>query len=128
MSVSNGRQFGPGRQLGMSKWGWLIVIIVLVSAITMTLRIGPHYVDFEMVKGVLERLPAGETHAMSKAAIREHFSKQFRVEGFRIPLKEMLKIDRNQARTVLDINYEIREHLFYNVDVVLVFSEQRTFE
>ena len=121
--------FNPQRQHGMSKWGWLFAAIVFVSAVTLTLRLGPHYLDFRIVTTILDRLPAESLHQkMTKEDIREVFTKQFRIESFRIPLKEVLTIDRNRDRTIIDVNYEVREHLAYNVDVVLVFSEQRTYE
>ena len=116
------------RQRGLSKWGWLLFIGLLVMAATGALRLGPHYIDFRMVQGVLDRLPANEVHRkMSRSEITDHFKKQFRVENFRIPLKQMMKIDRTRDDTTITIDYEVREHLFYNVDVVLVFSEQRTY-
>ena len=116
------------RQRGMSMWGYLLVVMLIITGIILALRIGPHYIDFAMVKGTLDRIPAERAHEMPKAEIRDHFARQFRVEGFRMPVKEILKIERSRKQTVLDFNYEVREHLFYNVDIVLVFSEQRTYE
>ena len=37
---------------------------------------------------------------------------------------DILKIDRGRDDTVLKVNYEQREHLVSNVDVVLTFEEQ----
>ncbi len=115
-------------QRGMSMWGYLVVVMVIITIVMMTLRLGPHYVDFAMVNGTLDRFPTEQAHEMSKTEIRDHFARQFRVEGFRMPLKKILKIERSRKQTVLDFNYEVREHLFYNVDIVLVFSEQRTYD
>ena len=118
----------PATQLGMSMWGWLFVAIVMGTVITAVLRLGPHYIDFRIVQSVSDRLPVNEVHKeMSRAKILEHYKKQFRIEGFRIPLKDMMTVERNREQTVVDINYEVREHLFFNIDVVLVFSEQRTY-
>lgn len=118
----------PAKQLGMSMWGWLFVAIVMGTVITSVLRLGPHYIDFRIVQSVSDRLPAATLHKeMSRAKILEHYKKQFRIEGFRIPLKDMMSVERNREQTVVDINYEVREHLFFNIDVVLVFSEQRTY-
>ena len=117
------------RQRGMSKWGWLIAMLLLAGTMTTVLRLGPHYIDFRIVQSVLDDLPKSEVHAdMSRAKIVEHFSKQFRIENFRIPVKEMMSIERTRDQTVLDVNYEVREHLLYNIDVVLTFSDQRTYE
>ncbi len=117
------------KQLGMSKWGWLLFIVVAVAALSAVLRVGPHYIDYRIVQGVADRLPVGEVHAqMSRQEIKEHFQKQFRIENFKVPVNDMLVIERDRAQTLVNINYEIREHLFYNIDVVLVFGEQRVFK
>ena len=115
-------------QCGMSMWGYLLVVMVIITAVTMTLRLGQHYVEFAMVKATLDRIPVEQAHEMPKSEIRDHFARQFRVEGFPMPVKEILNIERSRKQTVLDFNYEVREHLFYNVDIVLVFSEQRTYD
>ena len=116
-------------QHGMSKWGWLVVMVLFAGGLTAILKLGPHYIDFEMVKGVADRLPAENVHAdMSRAEVIEHFEKQFRVEGFRKPIKEVLKIERDREQTLVNIDYEIREHLFFNVDVVMSFAETLTFQ
>ncbi len=120
---------GPQHQLGMSKWGWLVWVVLIVAFASAALRIGPHYIDYRIVQSVADRLPTSEVHAvMSKGQIMEHFKKQFRVENFKVPVNEMITIKRDRAQTLIDINYEIREHLFYNIDVVLVFGEQRVFK
>jgi len=118
----------PLRQKGMSKWGWLLVIIAIISTVTTALRIGPHYIDFKIVQGVLANLSERDVHKnMSRRQIEDHFKKQFRIESFRLSPKEVMKVNRDREETIINIDYEIREHLFYNVDVVLAFSDQRSF-
>ena len=118
----------PHRQQGMGKWAWLFFLAMMVLIGTAVLRLGPHYIDFRVVQSVADRLPAGQVHSeWTRTEINEHFNKQFRIESFRIPVKDVLKIDRSREETIVDINYEVREHLFYNIDVVLVFSDRRTF-
>ena len=122
-------QLNRHRQTGMGKWGWLFTIILLVAAGTTALRIGPHYIDFEMVRGTFDNLPAERVHGdMSRNDIREHFVKQFRVEGFQMNVRDIVKIDRNREETKVTVGYEIREPLVYNADVVLTFLEERTFQ
>ena len=127
-SVTAIRNF-PNRQRGMGKWGWLFFIIVTVFAGSAALRLGPHYIDFRVVQGVIDRLPESRVHdQMTRGEIREHFEKQFRIENFRMKARDIVKVERTREQTVVDVTYEIREHLVYNIDVVLSFSEQRTYE
>ena len=119
----------PNTQQGMSKWAWLFFIATLVLLGTAALRLGPHYIDYRVVQSVTDRLPVDQVHSdWTRAEIREHYQKQFRIESFSTPVKDILKVTRSREQTTVDINYEVREHLFYNIDVVLVFSDQRIFE
>ena len=119
---------GPHRQQGMSKWGWLFTAIAVGFVITSALRLGPHYIDYRLIQGVAQDLHGQNMHTkMSRRQIEEHFQKQLRINNFRIPIKELLSVDRDSEQTLVNINYEIREHLFYNIDVVLVFSDQFTY-
>lgn len=110
-------------------WGGLFAAVMFVSGLTLALSLGPHYVDYQVLQGIFERLPADRVHNdMTKNQIREHFDKQFRIENFRFKTREIMTIDRNRERTVVSVDYEIREPLAYNIDVVLSFSEQKTFD
>ena len=119
---------GRGRQTGMSKWAWLIFLMLIAGAGVSALRLGPHYIDFRIVQSVADRLPADTHQKLSRAEILEHFQKQFRVESFYTPVREILQVERSREETVLNIAYEKREHLFFNIDVVLTFNDKRTFK
>lgn len=118
----------PAKQQGMGKWSWLFVIIVFISAGTVALKLGPHYVDFEMVKGVIDRLPAEDVPEMKRSEIRDHFARQFRVENFGHTVKDIVDVKREDDTTIVTVSYEVREHIAYNVDVVLRFSESRSYK
>ena len=57
----------PQSQRGLSKWGWLIVLVLGAGLMTTVLRLGPHYIDYRIVGGVVERLDASQVHNMSFA-------------------------------------------------------------
>ena len=115
------------KQGGMSKWGWLFVIGILVLASSTALRVGPHYIDFRIVQATMDRLPPSQVHGMSRGKINEHFTKQLRVENFTLKVKDIMKIERDRDQTEIIVHYEVREPLLYNADIVLTFSEQRSY-
>ena len=127
-AVSRSSEIGSklSKVSGMSKWALLLIIIALVVFGVSALKLGPHYIDYGVMQGILERLPA-DTHKMSRSDIREHFSKQFRIENFGFKVREILTVDRSRDQTNVIVQYEVREHMFYNVDVVLSFEDSRTF-
>jgi hypothetical protein len=119
----------PAAQVGMSFLGILVVVIVVVSAMTLVMKLGPHYIDFYAVKSVIEDLPAQKVHEMSRQEILESLQKRFKVNNLRdFKVVDILKIERGRDETVLQVDYEQREHLVANVDIVLSFSEQFTYQ
>lgn len=117
----------PNKQRGMSKWGWLFTIVIFVVVVNVTLKLVPHYMSWQGVLGAMDKLPEDQVHDMTRGQIREHFTKQFRVENFTLPVKEVLSIERDKNATDVTVGYEIREHVGYNASIVLEFSETRKY-
>ena len=58
-------------QRGLSAIGLLGLLFIIVTVITLLLRLGPHYLDWQTMRSVFGDLPVGEVHTMSKDDIRE---------------------------------------------------------
>ena len=116
-------------QQGISAIGVLGAITGLAALITLVLRLGPHYIDWQTMQSVVGDLPASQVHTMSKKDIRETLQKRFRVNSLRdFEIKEIVEIEREKTETKLAIQYERRENLLANVDVVLTFSEEYRYQ
>ncbi len=117
------------KQRGAGALGMLAGLIGLVAVVSLTLKLGPHYIDWRTMQSVFSALPASQVHTMTKTEIRESLQKRFRVNNLRdFDLKEIVKIERQKAGTTVSVNYERREPLLANVDAVLTFSEQYQFK
>ena len=118
--------FSPARrQRGLSAMGTLVVLIVIVAAITLTLKLAPHYIDFYTMRSVIEGLPAQEVRTMSRTNLHEMIQKRFKINNLRdFKIRDIIDLDRSREGTVLVVKYERREHLFFNVDVVLTFEKR----
>jgi hypothetical protein len=104
---------------------WLILILIVGGMATMAVRTVPHYIDFYTMVSVVEALPKNRVHVMSKQKIRESLKKRFKINNIReFDLTKIVAIERKRGATALTLEYEIREHLFYNVDVVLSFNKR----
>ena len=115
----------PRTQGGASLIAIVLGIVVLLSAITMILRLGPHYIDWQTMKTVIDTLPATEVNSMTKSEIRETLKKRFRINSLRnFDLREIVLIERSKEGTSLVVEYERREPVIGNVDVILSFREQ----
>ena len=112
-------------QRGLSAIGLLGGLALLAAALTLILRLGPHYIDWQTMKSVFNGLPATKIHSMRKEEIRETLEKRFRINSLReFDLSKILTIDRQKGETTLVVEYEKREPIVANVDVVLSFSER----
>jgi len=119
----------PRNQAGLSFLGWLLVIAAIASGVTLVLKLGPHYIDYYTIRSVMQGLPADRVHEMSRPEIREALEKRFKVNNIRdFEVEDVVTVERQRDNTVLDLAYERREHLFFNVDVVLTFSEQYRYQ
>lgn len=112
------------RQRGLSAMGMLVLLIVVVGGITLTLKLLPHYIDYYTINSVIEGLPAQDVRTMSRTSLSEMLEKRFRINNLRgFSIRDMIDLDRGRDGTVLHLKYEQRQHLFFNVDVVLSFEK-----
>lgn len=116
------------RQRGLTMLGWLAVLVVVASLLTVALKITPHYVDFYTMQSVIESLPEREVSTMSRTALDDVLSKRFKINNLRgFEIRDIIDLERTRDSTVLNIQYERREHLFFNIDVVLTFNKRYEF-
>ena len=69
-------------QVGVSKFGLLMVFILMVSFITFGLKVVPLYVDHNLISGVCEELiENGEAANMTTTEIRQRVSNTLRINN-----------------------------------------------
>jgi hypothetical protein len=110
-------------QVGVSKFGLLMVFILMVSFITFGLKVVPLYVDHNLISGVCEELiENGEAANMTTTEIRQRVSNTLRINNvtdFDLSSITMLK-ESDQA--IITIAYERGVELAVNLDVVAKFD------
>lgn len=125
MSTQRKMTSGRHRQRGIAMLKWMFVLLIVGGIVTMAIRTVPHYVDFYTMVSVVEALPKNQVHVMSKQKIRASLQKRFKINNIReFDLNKIVAIERKRGATAVTLEYEIREHLFYNVDVVLSFTKR----
>lgn len=116
---------GSGRQRGLSAMGGLLVLVLIVSGITLTLKLAPHYIDFYTMTSVLDGLPADDVRTMSRPALNDMLQKRFKINNLRdFEIRDIITLERSREGTVLEVRYERREHILFNVDVVITFEKR----
>lgn len=112
-------------QKGMTAIGWLLVLGLIAFFTLITLRLVPAYLEFAKVTSVLESLQnePGITRK-TRGEIIQMITKRFDVNDvYQVDAKQV-KITKEKGVLTVSINYERREHLVGNVDVVTTFDKQ----
>jgi hypothetical protein len=114
------------KQSGMTMLGFLITLSVVMFFIYCGMKIVPMYIEFYSVKKALASI-ANEQDASnsSKEKIRSMFARHLKIDYVKIIKPEMLKIDSTDTGYNLVVEYERREELFANLDVVGKFHAEQ---
>jgi hypothetical protein len=113
---------------GLSVVPMLFVAILAAMAVIGLMRYGGHYIDYRTIRSVMEGLPADKMHTMRKGDISTLVEKRLKINNVReLNVRQILKVDRNKEATNLVVSYEVREPVFLNIDLVLMFNETFTY-
>ncbi len=114
------------KQLGMSSLGLLLMLAAVGFVVTCLFKMAPSYLDNRFIVGTLQSLADSEDDlaALSNGQIRSQLSKTFVVNNVRNININDVQIERMQSKVLVNIDYEVRVPLFYNVDVVMTFENQ----
>jgi len=127
MNVRGDSRLSAG-QTGASLISVVCVLLVVASIVSLSLKLGPHYIDFRTIQSVIAQLPPNEVNTMPRAAVYEAIEKRFPLNNlYDFKVRDIIQYERNRDATVLTVAYEKRENLFMNVDVVIQFDQQYEF-
>lgn len=112
-------------QKGMTAIGWLLVLALIAFFTLITLRLVPLYLEFGKVASVMESLQndPGVTN-MSRTEIVTLVTRRFDVNDVRNVNPKIIKVSKDKGILTVSIDYERREHLVANVDVVATFDKK----
>ncbi|MEA2080614.1 MAG: DUF4845 domain-containing protein [Pseudomonadota bacterium] len=112
-------------QQGMTAIGWMLVLGLIAFFTLITLRMLPLYLEFGKVASTLESLKdqPGITQ-QTKGEIIKIVRKRFDVNDVRNVDPKLIKVSKDKGVLRVSINYERREHLVGNADIVATFNKQ----
>ena len=112
------------QQGGWTVLGLLTFLLVAGSFVFVGFKLAPAYSDHETLKSVMRGMQLDEgLLSRSNREIRLHAIKTMRVNNMQLP-EDYLKITRDKGDVILDVNYEVRIPMFYNIEALVVFKEQ----
>lgn len=109
------RQRGSGTQT-------FINLIAIVLFIVLGIKVFPIYYDHYAVRTSLEHVVKEiNKDTLALAAVKDSARKRFEVNNIPSDLADKLKFVKNDGEPFLVLDYEIREHVFMNVSLLLDF-------
>ena len=107
----------------MSKFGLLMMFILIVAVLTFGLKVVPVYVDHNLITGVCEELiENGEAANMTTTEIRQRVSNTLRINSVTDFDLSAIKVRKENDQAIISIAYERRVELVANLDVVAKFD------
>jgi type II secretory pathway pseudopilin PulG len=117
------------RQNGMTYLGMLIMLIVIAFFAIVLIKVAPLYMEDLKVKSSLDSLAQeakdSQSTLTSASEIMKQLFNRLGINDVTHVARENVKITNEGHKTVITVDYEARVHLFYNIDVVARFPDNR---
>jgi hypothetical protein len=112
-------------QKGMSMIGWITVLALAAFLASAVMKMLPHYMDYMSLSKIISE--AGTSSAGEIKTVGQfygHIGKGMQVNTIRdLDLKEAIQIEQDGNEFRVQLNYERREPLIQNLDLVARFEK-----
>ncbi|NWO07781.1 MAG: DUF4845 domain-containing protein [Alteromonadaceae bacterium] len=103
----------------------VIVALFFGALLTLAIKLGPAYIDDITIQEALESLEGTEgLSRMGPAEVRRLINKRLSVNNVRGFDAKHISVDKNGEYVVINVDYEVRNNLFANVDSVVHFQHE----
>jgi len=113
-------------QKGMSVLSWLMVLAVVAFLASATFKVLPHYFDYMSLEKMITSVETDKSAGVrSVSDFYSHISKGMQVNSIRdLDMQDAIKIKVENNEFRVHLNYEKREPLIQNIDLVVRFDKE----
>ncbi len=112
------------RQRGISSAGVLLIAVLLGLFFTVGLKVGPLYVDHNLITGLCQDLiDNGEANGMTVTEVRDRISSTLRINNVTDFDLNSIRMRKDNGEAIITVAYEKRVPLIANLDIVATFDE-----
>jgi hypothetical protein len=113
-------------QKGMSLLGWMVVLALVAFFASTGFKMFPHYMDYMALESMITKVESEPS--LDIRTVRDfydHMEKGMKVNSIRdLDLEEILQIKLENSEFLVHLQYEKREHLIENLDLVANFDKE----
>ena len=114
------------KQRGITMLGFLMVLCLGIFFAFCAMKIVPMYIEYYSVKKMLATISKNpEAASGSKEKVRDLFRRSLEIDYVKVIKPEMLKIESTDGGLKMTVDYERRENLMANLDVVGKFHAEQ---
>ena len=115
-------------QRGVGALGWILILLIISIAATLTIRITPHLLTFNTVQSTIDGLDR-ETLRAPKSKILATIDTRFKINSiYDLKARDILNVNKDTERVTFAIDYRVDEPLFslgfYTLGVYLHFVRE----
>ena len=122
--INNGI-YSLAQQKGASFVGIVFLLVIVGMALLSALKVAPSYMDNNVINNAIEGMANNNDFTtMSIGDIRSDLQRSLITNGIRNFDTSNVVITREGNRNYVDINYESRVPLFYNIEIVVIFENR----
>ena len=115
----------PKKQVGIGLTGWMLMIAIFGSVLTIGMKLVPPFLDHNTMSKVLDGI--AEVDGLSQQrdeAIRKMIKTRFKLNNVRdFKVKDNVELKRSKQGVEIVMDYEVRMNLFGNVDLIASFDK-----
>ncbi len=103
--------------------GMFICVCVFAVFATCGVKMSPHYIDNWSLNSILTRIAEDPLNGTkSKAEIRKAIERQWITNRVEVIQPKDVKVTETEGLIIMDVSYEVRQPIMYNVDAVIKFE------
>lgn len=118
------------RQTGLTMWGWLMVLGLIAFFATVGIKTVPIYLNHGQAVKAIKSVASDPSNAnASVAELRRSLQRRWDIDYISRLEPKDIKVKRlPSGQRALVYEYEAREHLFYNISIVVEFAGEEVIQ
>ena len=115
----------PRKQAGMGAVGWMLMLAVFGSVLTVGLKLVPLYLDHNIMSKILDGLAEEEGVSQKRdGTISKMIQKRFKLNNIRdFKVRDNVEVKRSRDGVDIIMDYEARLKFAGNVDLIASFDK-----
>jgi hypothetical protein len=113
-------------QQGLGFVGWLVVVLIVGIIAMQAFKLFPAYVESITIRSQLNEMAqlTDGVEDLTNREIRTRLGNFFRVNAVSKEASSSLDVTRSDGHVVIEMEYERRVSMFYNIDLVMSFHHR----